>query len=133
MHGLAHAANGSSSSSKSMRTAFVAESVQADRLLSDRCDLSAVGDLGGHRYYALAFPRGSPHRRVFSAALARYSEDGSLGAMRERWMPRTRSDCKDAEGGGGSGGGKVPLDVDPCELLSSLFLLAPMRREADDL
>lgn len=70
---------------------FVIESVQAEGLMRDRCDLMTVGDLGS-RHYALAFPKGSRHRDQISRQILKYNEEGLLYKLKRKWFNHTQ-DC----------------------------------------
>ena len=75
--------------------AFVMESTQAQKVLSERCDLMAVGNLGD-RFTGLTFPKGSPYKDLVSKSIMKYHEDGSLQALRNKWLKPQR-DCGDDE------------------------------------
>ena len=66
---------------------FIIESVQADWLLKNFCQLTlATGDLGQSRHYALAFPKGSQLRDSVSKLILKYVENGDLFRLHNKWQ-----------------------------------------------
>ncbi|KAH8020295.1 hypothetical protein HPB51_000106 [Rhipicephalus microplus] len=65
--------------------AFLMESTSIEYIVQRECQLTQIGGLLDSKGYGIALPPGSPYRSLFSSAILRLQENGTLQMLKERW------------------------------------------------
>ncbi|KAH6928613.1 hypothetical protein HPB50_017480 [Hyalomma asiaticum] len=65
--------------------AFLMESTSIEYVVQRHCELTQIGGLLDSKGYGIALPQGSPYRNIFSSAILRLQENGTLHVLKERW------------------------------------------------
>lgn len=71
---------------------FIMESVNAEYLTSQHCDLLYTEDTAAQVMLSFGLPTGSPYRSQIDQAMLKLRESGKLEALKERWLDAGRCD-----------------------------------------